>query len=250
MRKKWLLFLPLGLAFLFAAIGGQRLLQYEEYHGRELENLVLQRSLRTGDELEDPTEAIAHYAKIRPMIPEIQLRILQRQWTMALEMLHEIQAARYNPKLEAEVSALFARLTDHLDAMKARCSALVSESAPLAPEIAWRIYNISGCAGLLKTFCVLETEGNWKKISSMLKDALADLKAAIEQVDLSHTPTYEKNIPRWNVELLYGEDLVRKLAQSSGDTERRLELKDNLEAIIPEKGGYAPGEPVDRTIQK
>jgi hypothetical protein len=29
-----------------------------------------------------------------------------------------------------------------------------------------------------------------------------------------------------------------------------LQLEDNLEVLIPEKGGYAPGEPIERRVEK
>ena len=34
------------------------------------------------------------------------------------------------------------------------------------------------------------------------------------------------------------------------EEQERLNLKDNLEAIIPEKGGYAPGEPLETKVLK
>ena len=83
-----------------------------------------------------------------------------------------------------------------------------------------------------------------------IKAALSSLKAAISTVDQSDGTEHEKNIPRWNMELLQGNQTIRKMKLTKQQAERRLDLKENLEAIIPEKGGYAPGEPLERRIKK
>jgi hypothetical protein len=84
----------------------------------------------------------------------------------------------------------------------------------------------------------------------MIRDALADYKAAIDAVDSTGAPVEHKNIPRWNFELLNSEQYVKKIEAVKTDLEKNQALKENLETLIPEMGGYAPGEPVETKIKK
>ena len=86
------------------------------------------------------------------------------------------------------------------------------------------------------------------KASAIIKQAIGDFKSAIAAVDGAQTTRLEKNIPRWNLELLYAKQQVRQLKPVK--SEHRMDLKENLEALIPGKGGYASGEPIERKIQK
>jgi hypothetical protein len=134
--------------------------------------------------------------------------------------------------------------------MAEECSGLLSKSEALPDEIAWQVYNIRGSVKLLTAFSVLETERNWKKVMGIMKEAISDLKSAIASVDRTNTLGLDRNVPRWNLELLQGEQFVKKFQLGTVTDDQRLELKDNLEAIIPERGGYAPGEPVERRVLK
>jgi hypothetical protein len=126
---------------------------------------------------------------------------------------------------------------------------VITENDPLRKEVAWRIHNIEGAARLLAAFAVLETERNWKKVMSAMQAAVSAFKSAIETVDAAPVTNLEKSMPRWNLELLHADIYIKKLSVIQPDQER-LELRDNLEAVIPEKGGYAPGEPLERRIRK
>ena len=242
--------LLLLVLLIFVFVGIHRLLRYGHYGTLESESRHLQHEIQVADLMGDHNEAIDHYKALKTSLPEVQLRILQRQWLVALELLHQIQLAKYNTVLDKEVPVLFDDLQVHLQAMKDRCSVLLTESDLLPQVIVWRVYNIKGSVNLLSAFIVLETERNWKKVMGTMKDAISDLKLAIASVDKAQTEGFERNIPRWNLELLHGEQYVKKFKFTQLEAERRLELRDNLEAIIPEKGGYAPGEPMERKVEK
>lgn len=248
--NKFFRYLPLGLAVGFTVLGVYQFLNLMTYRALESETQKLQREVQVGDRLVDHAEAVTHYQGITPEVTEVQLRILQRQWLIALDYLHQIQATRYNKVLQKEFPLSVEQLHSHLEDMHDRCSEALARSEPLPPGLAWRLYNISGCLKLLKAFIVLETEENWKKITGVMREAISDLKTAIEQVDAVHPITLEANIPRWNLELLHSEQFVKLIVRTQADAERRLDLRENLEAIIPEKGGYAPGEPLQRKIRK
>jgi hypothetical protein len=233
----------------FLAFGIERLLEYGKAVGQAARNERLLEAVEEADGIEENHAALEAYQRIAPSIPEIELRILQKEWLVALELLHQVQLAKYNRALEGEVPVLYGRLGDHLDSMKERCGVVLTQSNSLRKEVAWRIYNVEGAVRLLAAFGILETEGNWKKVRSAMAAAISALKSAIETVDAAPVSNLEKNIPRWNLELLHADIYIKKLRVVQPDRER-LELRDNLEAVIPEKGGYAPGNPLERRIRK
>ena len=250
MKTRVLIGLPILAAFVFLVLGFACVLESRKAGDLATRNEVLQEAIAEADGIEENQAALRAYREIVPSIPEVELRLLQRQWLEALELLHQVQLAKYNRLLDDEVPALYAKLVDHLDSMKERCGTLLTEDAPLRNEIAWRVYNIEGAARLLAAFTVLETERNWKKVMSAMGAAISAFKSAIETVDA--TPlvlNLEKSVPRWNLELLHADIYVKKRRRVPPDQER-LGLRDNLEAVIPEKGGYAPGEPLERRIRK
>jgi hypothetical protein len=224
--------------------------QYLDITRQERAGLRLQQELNSADALTDPAAAVAAYLKIRPSFPELELRVLQRQWHIALATLKTIQLCRYNAALERDVPAGNARLKEQLDAMLEQCSASLAGGAKVRSEVLWQLHNISGSARLLKAFVMLEDEKNADKVQGVLRDALADFKSAIETVDGSAAPGFDKNIPRWNFELLNSQQYVKKIEAARTDIDKNQALKENLETLIPEMGGYAPGEPVETKIKK
>lgn len=235
----------LSLAFCIRSI-----LHYRSFSAQERASLSLQQELRAADAITDDAAAAARYQQIVAPLPEVRLRILQRQWRMALALLKSVQMCRYNAALEQEVPVYNARLKEHLDTMLDQCSSMLANAGSVRPEIVWQLYNISGSARLLKAFVMLEEEKNADKVQGMIRDALADYKAAINAVDSIGAPVEHKNIPRWNFELLNSEQYVKKIEAVKTDLEKNQALKENLETLIPEMGGYAPGEPVETKIKK
>jgi hypothetical protein len=250
MKKAITVYIPfLGAVILFA-VGASETLQYHNHRSLESKTRALREEIQRIDALEDYSEAIAMYKKIAPSLPEVDLRILQRQWAMALELLHRIQAAKYNPELENDLQTFFGTLREHLDEMRDRCSTVLADSTSLPAAVAWQAYNIEGSVRLLMAFLSLETERNSKKVTALMREAISDFKAAIDSVDSIAAAGTKRNIPRWNMELLHAEQYVEQFQMVEPDSQKRLDLRDNLEALIPEKGGYAPGEPLERRIRK
>lgn len=239
--------LAAALSLVFCIIS---IFRYQNLSEREQLSRTLQQELEAADAVADDAAAAAAYQKLRSPLPEVQLRILQRQWRMALALLKSVQMCRYNASLEQEVPVFNARLKEHLDTMLDQCSSMLANAGSVRPEIVWQLYNISGSARLLKAFVMLEEEKNADKVQGMIRDALADYKAAIDAVDSTGAPVEHKNIPRWNFELLNSEQYIKKIEAVKTDLEKNQALKENLETLIPEMGGYAPGEPVETKIKK
>ena len=152
--------LLLLVTLIFASLGVHRLFRYGHYGTLESEYRHLQQEIQVADSVDDHNEAIDHYKKLKTSLPEVQLRILQRQWLVGLDILHQIQLAKYNTVLDKDVPVLFDKLKDHLEAMKDRCNFVLAESDTLSGDIAWRAHNIKGSTGLMLAFIVMETERN------------------------------------------------------------------------------------------
>jgi hypothetical protein len=131
-----------------------------------------------------------------------------------------------------------------------KCGSMLADAASLRSDMVWQIYNAAGSAKLLSAFMMLENGQNADKVQGVVRDALTDYKAAIEAVDKAGAPPFQRNIPRWNFELLNGEQYIKKIEVAMTDMEKNQVLKENLETLIPEMGGYAPGEPIETKIKK
>lgn len=224
--------------------------QYRHAKTLEKENRHIQQALQAADALTDNEAAVAAFQNIKPMPPEVQLRVLQRQWVIALEKLQQINLARVNSVLQDDSFKYIQQLKNYLDEMRDRCNSTLADTASLPPEIVWRTHNIEGSVKLLTAFLMLYNEQNPDKVQGVIREALSDFKDAIEVVDKTDVPAYEKNIPRWNFEMLTGEDYIKKMEVAKTDPEKNQALKESLEALIPEMGGYAPGEPIETKIKK
>ena len=252
MMKKYrimmILFPVIGLTCLIVSI--YFISQYLRTGAREKETRKMQASLKAADAITDNKAAIAAYTSIKPLLPEVHLRILQRQWFIALAKLQQVNLARTNNMLRDDALNYIQQLRNHLNDMRDRCNSVLTDSSSLPPTIVWRLHNIEGSVKLLTAFLMLYTEQNPDKAQGVVREALSDFKAAIEAVDKTDASAYVKNIPRWNFEMLTGEDYVKKMEVAKTDPEKNQALQESLEALIPEMGGYAPGEPIETKIKK
>jgi hypothetical protein len=238
------------LSVTFVLLGMYSIREYGAVTAQEARDRLLQQKLQKADAIADDNAAAAAYKKLYPALPEIQLRIVQRQWRTALQLMQYMQRARDNSELEGETGVYGVRLRTLLDEMIGRCGSTLSDAAGLRPEIVWQLYNTAASAKVMSALVMLETEQNVDKVQGVMRDALTDYKAAIEAVDKAGVPPEQKNIPRWNFEVLNGEEKVKKFEVSMTDMDKNQALKENLETLIPEIGGYGPGEPIETIIKK
>lgn len=237
-------------AVLFALLGIDRFTGYTARKIIEGRNARLQAAIAQGDRMADPAAAARHYLAIDPMLPEIRLRVLRRQWTMAVHKMDRIRKARRHPALNSRVPEFHQDLGRQLSDMAKRCDEALAGEAPPPEGLAWRFHNIRGMVKVMEAFLLLSEERNEKKAADVLKEAVGSFKQAVKTVDATDSPVFQKNIPRWNLELLHGEENLRNLRFSRLDAEGRLEARENLEAMIPEPGGYASGEPSGTQMKK
>jgi len=238
------------LSLTFAPLGIYATRQYFTISELEERDTLLRKEIQKADAIVDDTVAAAAYKKLVPVLPEIQLRIVQREWRIALELMKYMQQARSNVELQNETDEYASQLKNLLDKMIERCGTTQANNASMRPDILWQLYNAAGSAKVLSAFVMLETEQNLDKVQGIMREALTDYKSAIEVVDKGGLPPARKNISRWNLELLNGEGSVKKYEVSMTDMEKNQALKENLEMLIPEIGGYAPGEPIETRVKK
>jgi hypothetical protein len=250
MKKLFRYYVPFLLALVFLGLAVERLLAWRNFRALEAQNRRLKEQILEADRVVDDEQAIGLYRTIAPPVAEVELRIVQRQWNQALEILRQIRRAKYNPLLEQDVQGLYGRLGGLLDEMKERCGALLAEGKTLRADVGWRASNLLGAVQLMNAFAVAETERNPKKVAAILREAIGHFKGAIETVDTLASAGWSRNVPRWNLELLCGEQMVERFRLAEPDVQRQLDIRDNLDAILPEQGGYAPGEAMDRRIRK
>lgn len=237
------------LSATFFAAGMYETTRYREVADREARFRGVQQELARIDALEDDGAAVAACKKL-PALPEVQARITQRQWHLALELWNYMQRSGRNAELQNQTGASGARLKILLDEVVERCGATLADAASLRPDVVWRLHNAAGAAKVLSALVMLESEQNADKVQGVMRDALTDFKASIEAVDKAGVSPLYKNVPRWNFEVLNGEENVQKFQVSLTDMEKNQALKENLETMIPEIGGYAPGEPVETRVKK
>ena len=238
------------VAAAFILLGINRLFHYNNNRSLELEAARLSRGIETGDRLADHHDAVRYYKDLKPAIPEVHLRILQRQWLIALEILDDIRIAQSNTSLAKEVPLLYDRLSKHLRDMEERCDLVLDDTDALRAQIGWRIFNVRAVVKTVASLVVLETEENLNKVQRTLKEAIADLKSAIDAVDGIASANLEKNICRWNLEILGQQQGVKKGKSPETEVDHHLGLQENLEAIIPEKAGYTSGKVLGREMRK
>lgn len=250
MKKNRTIFILLLTAMVSSAVGIHALLNYRQNQSLLARNRLVWQQLKAADETVDPETALARYRAIRPADETVQMRILNRQWAIVLNRIQGIQRVKRNAVLEETVPVLYSELSDQLQETHKAATSLIGDFPDLPDEVTWRIHNLKAAVNLIRAFVVMETEKNLKKTRGTLKEAISDLKTAIDRVDRSREAATYKNAPRWNLELLQGRQNVEKILMSRTDTQSRLDLKENLEAIIPEKGGYAPGDPLEIRVKQ
>lgn len=238
------------LSLIFAPLGIYATRQYFIVSELEERDTLLYKEMQKADTIADDAVAVTAYKKLVPALPEIQLRIVQREWRIALELMKYMQQARSNVELQNETDVYASQLKSLLDKMIERCGTTQANNASMRPDILWQLYNAAGSAKVLSAFLMLETEQNLDKVQGIMREALTDYKSAIEVVDKGGLSPARKNIPRWNLELLNGEGSVKKYEVSMTDMDKNQALKENLEMLIPEIGGYAPGEPIETRVKK
>lgn len=250
--KALLPYLLLGIGLIFLGLGLVWLDDYRRHSAQKRSWQALVAALARADEQPDPESGLVLLQRLPPPAGDqvaVRFRILHRKWEIAQNRLAELRRARANPLLQGEMDGELAAFTEDLDALEAGCDAEL-DGRKLPPEQRWQLLNLRAGVRAMQALVILEWEENRKKAGTRLEAGIADLKAAIPAVDRATLDAGDRKVPRWNLELLQARGKARRMGWARAADDPKTKLRPNLEALVPESGGYAPGAPVERRMQK
>ncbi len=245
-------YLLLGIGLIFLGLGLVWLDDYRRHSGRKQTWQALRTALARADAQPDPESGLILLQRLPPPAGDqlaVRFRILNRRWEIARNRLAELQRARANPLLRGKLEGELEAFQSFLDALEAGASAELDGRESPAPQ-PWHLLNLRAGVRAMHALVILEWEGNRKKATPLLEAGIADLKSAIRAVDKATLDPSDRKIPRWNLELLQARGDSQRIGLGRGNGDPKTDLGKNLEALLPESGGYAPGAPVERRMQK
>lgn len=194
-------------------------------------------------------KAIECYQALDRDNPLIRVRIMRRQWLLALAIFQRSQN-QDNVTFDPNESPKHLRkeLNDLIFTLQQSGTFLLNQK--IRPASAWRVHNLLGASFLLQALESLESEQNLKRSQAQLGLAIDHFKQAIARVDEAPEAYDMSNIPRWNLELLSTRKNLFKLVRTQTGTDSKLDLKKNLATMLPASAGFMVGEPPDSRIRK
>lgn len=201
----------------------------------------------------DPQELTAiagHAGRLGHPLPEADYARLNRQWRQAIEDFDRLKGALDNPYLKPRAKALMADFHQRLLQLRDAAAQSLESDLPPPLELRWKIHNLKGNASVLLAYSVLYYERDGRKAAKLLTDALEDYKTAIRQVDRVSQSSYERALPRWNLELIVGIGEYRRLGPTEIPQQDLAEVQEQLQAFIPEVPGFSPGVPLETRVEK
>ena len=237
------------LVIVDAAVSYRRIsnrIQDEQQFYRQLSTL---QQLAEDAELSE-LEQLSHQAQVLDIsVPELQYQILYRHWLAAFANFDVLVAGAENRYVSRDLNKLTADIHRQLLALRSECDKLL-RSAKIAPaEQKWLVYNLRGSVSLMMAYSLLEFTEDAEKSRTFLSDAVEDFKQAIHAVDDSVVLPSQRMIPRWNLELIVGAGKALSASRRFGDNVSET-LRTQLQAVIPNVGGYASGEPLETRVRK
>lgn len=185
----------------------------------------------------------------RPL-PEAGYRALWHRWKAAMEQFERVSDTLHNRYLAGDADRILPAFHDRLLKLRDACAAELDQGAGISPALRWKLHNLKGSVAVLLAYSVLNHEQDGRKAAKFLSDALDDYKAAIAGVDDCSTSSFERSLPRWNMELIVGLGEYRKIGLSEIRQENMAQVQEQLEAFIPEVAGFAPGVPLETRVEK
>jgi hypothetical protein len=192
----------------------------------------------------------AEAEKLGIVLPEAEYARQWHQWQIAVEDFKRITAALNNRYLatgqQRELQSFHTGLLDLRDS----CAATLETGKQPGPDLGWKLHNLKGNVSVMLAYSVLAFEQDGRKAAKFLSDAIDDYKKSIELIDgICSTPT-ERAVPRWNMELIVGMGEYRRIGLSEVPRENMAEVREQLEAFIPDVAGFAPGVPLETRVEK
>jgi hypothetical protein len=185
----------------------------------------------------------------RPL-PEITYADLHRRWRSAVDRFDRVSAALGNRYLEPQAKELLQELHENLLKLRDSGEQALAADQGLSADSAWKIHNLKGSVSVLLAYSVLYYEKDGNKAAKFLTDALEDYKNAIRLVDQASRSSFERALPRWNLELITSVGEYRRIGMAEIPQANMAEVREQLQAFIPEVPGFSPGVPLETRVEK
>jgi len=183
-------------------------------------------------------------------LPEADYAVLYQQWRQAIGQFDQVAAALDNRYLKPLADELLKSLHEDLLALRDAAGRTLETGTGPAPDLSWRVHNLRGCVSVLLAYSVLYFEEDGRKAAKFLADALEDYKKAIRQVDQTSLSSSERALPRWNLELIVSVGEYRLAGIPEIPRADAAEIREQLQAFIPEIPGFSPGVPLETRVEK
>lgn len=183
-------------------------------------------------------------------LPEVEYALLHRQWRQAVVLFEGLQDILDNPYLANSARQTAADFHARLLQLKDAVAESLANNPELPIDWQWKLYNLKGNTAVLLAYSVLYHEKDGRKAAKLLTDALNDYKTAIQQVDKVSLSSYDRTLPRWNLELIVAVGEYRRLGLSEIPPADMTRIQEQLQTYIPEAPGFSPGVPAETRVQK
>jgi hypothetical protein len=185
-------------------------------------------------------------------VANLDYQILYRKWLAALANFETLTAGAENRYVSRDLDQLREEVQQSLLHLRSACDQQLRGSEQGRADNTdqrWAMYNLRGTVAVMMAYTLIEFSQDSDKSHAFLGDAVEDFKYAIRAVDQRALPPAQRMVPRWNLELIVGsgESLMvgRTLSGDSVDAVRQ-----QLQAVLPNVGGYASGTPIETQVRK
>lgn len=196
-------------------------------------------------------KTLAEYADQQgQFLPAVEYALFHHQWQQAVILFESLRKILANPYLAGSAHSSAAAVHTNLLQLRDAVSKSLANNSKLPIEWQWKLYNLKGNTAVLLAYSVLYHEKDGRKAAKLLSDALSDYKIAIQQVDKVSLSSFERALPRWNLELITAIGEYRRLGLAEIAPADMSRIQEQLQTYIPEAPGFSPGVPAETRVEK
>lgn len=183
-------------------------------------------------------------------LPEVEYALLHHQWRQTVVLFEGLKNILANPYLADSARNSASNFHTRLLQLRDAVTESLTDNPKLPIEWQWKLHNLKGNAAVLLAYSVLYHEKDGRKAAKFLTDALSDYKTAIQQVDKVSLSSFERALPRWNLELIIAVGEYRRLGLTEIPPADMTRIQEQLQTYIPEAPGFSPGVPAETRVEK
>lgn len=180
---------------------------------------------------------------------ELDYQVLYQRWLSVLQRFSALLRSVENRYLASDLDQQREELEQTLLALRDECDRQLRREPGSTVAHRWMIHNLRGAVSVLMAYSLLELAQDAERSQTFLGDAVDDFKQAIHAVDSSPALPAQRMVPRWNLELIVGRGESLLVGRSLGGDSLET-LRGQLQVVLPNVGGFAPGVPLETRIRK